>query len=223
MPVSYLKFAQDRLAKGTGLEKNTPKDLNKEFHITFPRKRKMQIVKAWCIAVLISVLAGGSTAAFSRPLAQDCLTQAEVRQMDRDFWTTFPSPDGFAAYASPKFSLGTNLTELSQSLAATASGPAWARAVAAFLAQHPGVFRSFKTAHDSAYLYYPGHDHSPDAVRTSSTLPVGQCVSEFSYSIDLSRAQCVSGQRIRAYSLSFIKDKGRVILRTGVLGLDSCN
>ncbi|MCA8277098.1 hypothetical protein LGN17_31940 [Burkholderia sp. AU30280] len=183
----------------------------------------MQIVKTWCVAVLISVLAGGSAAAFSRPLAHDCLTPAEVRQMDRDFWATFPSPDGFAAYASPKFSLGTNITELSQSLATTASGPARARAVAAFLAQHPDVFGSFKTAHDSAYLYYPGHDRSPDAVRTSPTLPVGQCVSEFNYSIDLSRTECVSGQRIRAYSLSFIKDKGRVMLRTGVLGLDACN
>ncbi|WP_373558181.1 hypothetical protein [Burkholderia sp. HI2761] len=116
-----------------------------------------------------------------------------------------------------------NINELSQSLAATASGPARARAVAAFLAQHPDVFGSFKTAHDSAYLYYPGHDHGPDAVRTSQALPVGQCVSEFNYSIDPSHAQCVSGQRIRAYSLSFIKDKGRVMLRTGVLGLDSCN
>ncbi|WP_053059929.1 hypothetical protein [Burkholderia pyrrocinia] len=183
----------------------------------------MQIVKTWCITVLVSVLAGGSTVAFSRPLARDCLTQAEVKQMDRDFWVTFPSPDGFAAYAAPKFSLGTNITELSQSLAATANGPARARAVAAFLAQHPDVFGSFKTAHDSAYLYYPGHDHSPDAVRTSSTFPVGQCVSEFNYSTDLSHAQCVAGQRIRAYSLSFIKDKGRVMLRTGVLGLDSCN
>ncbi|WP_107312398.1 hypothetical protein [Burkholderia metallica] len=183
----------------------------------------MQSVKTWCVTVLVSVLAGGSAAAFSRPLAQDCLTPAEVRQMDRDFWATFPSPDGFAAYASPKFSLGTNITELSQSLAATANGPARARAVAAFLAQHPDVFGSFKTAHDSAYLYYPGHDHSPDAVRTSRTFPVGQCVSEFNYSIDPSRAECVSGQRIRAYSLSFIKDKERVMLRTGVLGLDACN
>ncbi|WP_244136579.1 hypothetical protein [Burkholderia sp. BCC0405] len=61
----------------------------------------MQIVKTWCVTVLVSVLAGGSAAAFSRPLAQDCLTPAEVRQMDRDFWATFPSPDGFAAYASP--------------------------------------------------------------------------------------------------------------------------
>ncbi|MBL3950383.1 hypothetical protein FH729_25115, partial [Bacteroides thetaiotaomicron] len=85
----------------------------------------------WYVAVLVSLLAGGSTAALSRPLAQDCLTQAEVKQMDRDFWATFPSPDGFAAYASPKFSLGTNITELSQSLAATASGPARARTVAA--------------------------------------------------------------------------------------------
>ncbi|WP_254601506.1 hypothetical protein [Burkholderia lata] len=188
-----------------------------------PRKRKMQIGKMWCFTVLVSVLAGGSTAAFSRPLAQDCLTQAEVQEMDRNFWATFPSPDGFATYAAPTFSLGTNITELSQSLAAMTSGPARARAVATFLAQHPDVFGSFKNAHDSAYLFYPGHDHSPDAVRTSSTLPVGQCVSEFNYSIDTSRAQCVAGQRIRAYSLSFIKNKGRVMLRTGVLGLDACN
>ncbi|WP_431226400.1 hypothetical protein [Burkholderia contaminans] len=183
----------------------------------------MQIVKTWCVTVLVSVLAGGSAAAFSRPSAQDCLTQAEVRQMDRDFWATFPSPDGFAAYAAPKFSLGTNITELSRSLAATTSGPARARAVATFLAQHPDVFGTFKNAHDAAYVYYPGRDHSPDAVLTSSTFPVGQCVSEFNYSIDTSRAPCEAGQRIRAYSLSFIKDKGRVMLQTGVLGLDACN
>ncbi|CAG9228569.1 hypothetical protein [Burkholderia vietnamiensis] len=183
----------------------------------------MQIAKTWCITVLISVLASGSTAAFCRPAAQDCLTQVELQRMDRDFWASFPSPDGFAAYAAPKFSLGTNITELSQSLAASTSGAARARSVAAFLAQHPDVFGSFKTAHDSAYLYYPAHDRSPDAVRTSSTFPAGQCVSEFNYSIDLTRAQCVAGQRVRAYSLSFIKDKGRVMLRTGVLGLDSCN
>ncbi|WP_041492725.1 hypothetical protein [Burkholderia lata] len=183
----------------------------------------MLIVKAGCATVLASVLAAGSAAALSRPLAQDCLTQAEVQRMDRDFWATFPSPDGFATYAAPKFSLGTNITELSQALAGTTSGPARARAVATFLAQHPDVFGSFKNAHDSAYLSYPGHGHSPDAVHASSTLPIGQCVSEFNYSIDTSRAQCVAGQRIRAYSLSFIKDKGRVMLRTGVLGLDACN
>jgi len=40
VPASYLKFAQDRLAKGIGLEKSTPKDLNNEFHITFAQKKK---------------------------------------------------------------------------------------------------------------------------------------------------------------------------------------
>ncbi|WP_157776353.1 hypothetical protein [Burkholderia stabilis] len=40
VPGSYLKFAQDRLAKGIELEKSTPKDLNNEFHITFAQKKK---------------------------------------------------------------------------------------------------------------------------------------------------------------------------------------
>ena len=40
VPASYLKFAQDRLAKGIELEKSTPKDLNNEFHITFAQKKK---------------------------------------------------------------------------------------------------------------------------------------------------------------------------------------
>ncbi|KVE72054.1 TIGR02594 family protein [Burkholderia vietnamiensis] len=40
VPASYLKFAQDRLAKGIELEKTTPHDLNNEFHITFSHKKK---------------------------------------------------------------------------------------------------------------------------------------------------------------------------------------
>ncbi|WP_232435377.1 hypothetical protein [Burkholderia ubonensis] len=189
----------------------------------FPKRRKMQIVKTWCVSVVLSMAVAGSASAFARPPSEDCLTQAEVKQLDRDFWATFPSPDAFAAYSAPKLTFGTNIAELSVSLAHASGGPARARAVATFLGQHPDVFGAFKTMRDSTYVYYPGRDHHPDAARTSSTLPANQCVSEFNYAIDLSRVQCVSGQRLRAFSLSFIKDRGRVMLRSGVIGLDECN
>ncbi|WP_431821224.1 hypothetical protein [Burkholderia sp. F1] len=183
----------------------------------------MQIVKTWCASVALSMVVAGSASVFARPVSEDCLTQTEVRQLDRDFWATFPSPDAFAAYSAPKLTFGTNIVELSESLARASGGPARARAVATFVGRHPDVFGAFKTTHDSAYLYYPGRVRHPDAARTSSTLPANQCVSEFNFAMDPGRAQCVSGQRIRAFSLSFIKDRGRVMLRSGVIGLDACS
>ncbi|KVT48953.1 hypothetical protein [Burkholderia ubonensis] len=183
----------------------------------------MQTVKTWCVSVALSMAVAGSATAFARPPAEDCLTQAEVKQLDRDFWATFPSPDGFAAYAAPDFSFNTNVADLSQSLAHAPKGPARARAVATFLGQHPDLYGSFKTALDSTYLYYPGRDHHPDAVRTSATFPANRCVSEFNFAGNEKSSQCVYGQRTRAFVLSFIKDHGRVTLQTGMLGMEACN
>lgn len=69
----------------------------------------MQTVKTWCVSVVFSMAVLGSASAFARPPAEDCLTQAEVKQLDRDFWAAFPSPEGFAAYAAPNFSFSTNV------------------------------------------------------------------------------------------------------------------
>ncbi|WDD93305.1 hypothetical protein Bsp3421_003376 [Burkholderia sp. FERM BP-3421] len=183
----------------------------------------MPIVEAWRFFAVSLMVWAASAPACAGSLSSSCLTSAEVKQLDAAFWGPFPSPDGFATYAAADFSLSTNIVTLSELLVGASGGPARARAVATFLSQHPDIFGAFKTAHDSTYLYHPGRDHSLDALRASSTFPVARCVSEFNFVAKRMRDRCVYGQRIRAFSLSFIKDRGRVTLQTGVLGMEACS
>ncbi|ACR31483.1 hypothetical protein [Burkholderia glumae] len=174
----------------------------------------MRIAELLCAALL------GGAVPLAHAAGADCLTQAEVTKLDTDFWAKFPSPDGFAAYAAPDMRLDTNIVDLMRPELAKADGPTRARSFAVYASQHPEYFAPFRTEHSSHYLYYPGRDRHPDAVKQASVFPANRCVSMFSF--DDERHTCIAGARTRAMSFSFVKENGRVQLQGIEVGMEAC-
>ncbi|MBN3757848.1 hypothetical protein G3N95_33355 [Paraburkholderia sp. Tr-20389] len=165
-------------------------------------------------------LLGCGAVAFAAPNAAECVTKTDIKSLDETFWKHYPSTDAFTRYAAPDMKIASNVADVANINETQKTGPARAGQLASFFADHPEYFGSFKTAHDATFLYYPGRDRHPDALKTVSTYPAGQCVSMFHY--DLAQSQCTAGQRVRALRLSFVKEAGKLTLRVVQVAMEAC-
>jgi|GEM_PF-4383359 hypothetical protein len=184
----------------------------------------MQIVKTLNRVMVLGLLGcsvGAFAAGSAAPKAGECVTRAEVKALDDGFWAHYPSADEFAKYAAPDMKIVSNVADVADINNTEKSGPARAGKLASFLGDHPEYFSAFKSTHDVSFLYYPGRDRHPDAVKVVSSFPDGQCVSMFHY--DLTQGQCVAGQRVRALSVAFVKEGGKVTLRVVQVAMEGCS
>jgi uncharacterized UBP type Zn finger protein len=152
--------------------------------------------------------------------AGECLTSAELSTIDQQFWGEYPSARQFARYAAPDLTIASNVADLADATKTHTDGAQRAQQFASFLGQHPEYFGVFKQKHAVSFLYYPGADRHPDAVKTAARFPANRCVSMFNY--ELEQRQCVSGQRVRSLSLSFVKADGKVQLQVAQVALEAC-
>jgi len=166
------------------------------------------------------LVSGISVGCLGASTADECLTLSEIEAMDNGFWASYPSAEEFSRYAAPDMKIATNIADVAEINSSWRTGPERAEQLALFLGKYPEYFSSLKFAHQPTYLYFMGGVHRADSVKSSDEYPIGQCVSMFHFESNDKR--CMSGQRVRALRLSFIKDSGKIELQTVQIAMEGC-
>jgi hypothetical protein len=175
------------------------------------------LVRTFTCAAMLTT----GTECFAASSTDECLMQSELKTMEHGFWAHYPSADEFSHYAAPEMDIATNVVDVAKINSDEKTRSGRAAQLASFLAAHPEYFLSFKTKRQPTYLYYVGNEHSADMMRASHRYPEGQCVSMFRF--ESNDNSCIAGQRVRALSLSFIKESGRVRLQGAQVAMEACH
>jgi hypothetical protein len=155
-----------------------------------------------------------ASAAYAAP-KEGCVTQAELNDLQSQFFSRFPDPNAFRKYVDQNdFRLLTNVAsgrELELSGKPVDEKVDW---IFTTLRDHRELFANY--AFDDPDLTYMkgevrGAKPSVDNLTRAKKLPKNECVQEVTYSIP--QGACVLSQRLTNLSLQFVKDERPLSLR----------
>ncbi|KVD91799.1 hypothetical protein WS63_10865 [Burkholderia stagnalis] len=150
------------------------------------------------------VFAGNAAHASSND-AGKCISQDDVKEIDKAFFSGFPNADAMKKHAGPhKFEIATNVADGIKLQKESASNDAKVDWLANFLRDRHDFFADFSRFERPSYTYMRNGVPSVDNLRTTQKFPRNQCVQEVSYNVR--PGTCIRGQKLQSLSLTFVKD-----------------
>ncbi|WP_126283719.1 hypothetical protein [Burkholderia stagnalis] len=160
----------------------------------------------WIYAVtLMSGVFAGNAAHATSIDAGKCISQDDVKEIDKVFFSDFPNADAMKRYAGQqKFEIATNVADGITLQKEAASNDAKVDWLANFLRDRHDFFSDFSRFERPSYTYMRNGMSSVDNLRTTQKFPRSQCVQEVSY--NMRAGACIRGQKLQSLSLTFVKD-----------------